>query len=116
MSILTRIRNAWAAFWADAKTIEHRFTTGAEADLLQIHARVTFALRYLKDLPMALSDDIAAIGAAITNALNAKQAEVAPLQQQVTDLTAQNAALTDQINQASAQLQALTANLTQPTA
>ena len=116
MTLLTRIRHAWAVFWGSASIIEQRIVTGAEAELLQLHSKVIFALRYSKDIPMALSDDIAALGSAITNAFNAKQAEIAPLQQQVADLTAQVATLTNDKAQASAQLQALAASITPPAA
>ena len=116
MSIFTRLHQAWAVFWGHAETTERRLLTDAEAELLQLHSKVIFALRYSKDIPMALSDDIAALGSAITNAFNAKQAEIAPLQQQVADLTAQVAALTNDKAQASAQLQALAASITPPAA
>ena len=114
MTLWTRIGRAWAILIGRATAIELTLKTDAEADLLQLHARLTFALRYLKDLPMELSNDIAALGTAIMTALAAKQAELAPLQQQVSDLTAQNTALQDQINQASAQLQALAAQIAPP--
>ena len=116
MSIFTRLHQAWAVFWGHAETTERRLLNDAEAELMQLHSKVIFSLRYSKDIPMALSDDITALGSAITNAFNAKQAEIAPLQQQVADLTNQVNTLTSQATAASQQIQALAASITPPAA
>jgi len=106
-NILTRIRHAWAVLMGRTQRIE----TDAEAELRQLHARVVFALRYIKDLPMAISADITALGDAINAALAAKDATVAPLQAQITDLNTQVSALTTELAAADAQVVALTASI-----
>ena len=111
-AFFTRLRNAWLALLGRVEIIERRLVTDAEAELLQQHARLVFALRYLKDLPMALSDDITALGTAIQTALAAKDAQTGPLQQQVSDLTNQVAALNEQLTAAAQQVQSLTASIT----
>lgn len=114
-TILGRISRAWAALCGRAIAYEHIATTDAEADLLQLHARVTFALRYLKDIPMALADDITALGSAISNALAAKDTAAASIVQDMATANATIASLQAQLAAADQQVQALTASITPAT-
>ena len=110
MTFLIRIRHAWAVLMGRTQRIE----TDAEAELRQLHARILFAVRYLKDIPM-IADDINALGTAITAALAEKDTLAAQTVQELATAKATIDTLQAELANADQQVLALKATLT-PTA
>ncbi|WP_428331978.1 hypothetical protein [Novosphingobium sp.] len=112
MTLMARIRAAWSVFSGRAIALEQHFKTDAEAELLQLHARIISGLRYAKDIPMAIADDITALGNAITAYGAAKDAAAAQTVQELATANATNASLQAELTAADQQVLALTASIT----
>lgn len=93
---MSRIYKAWAVLTGRLLAVER--------DIDRIFDRLQYAAQ-LVELPMALIDDIKALGTAVTAARAADVAALAAAQTQITDLTNQIAAADAAVN---AQVAALT--------
>ncbi len=112
-SLFTRIRQAWAVLLGRARILTNEIEADVHTEYQRLLDRLMYATLIVKDLPMAIADDINALDAVILSALAAKDTAntntQAALTAQVTDLTAQLA-------NADAQVQALIAKYTPPAA
>ena len=108
MIFLIRIRHAWAVLMGRTQRIE----TDAEAELRQLHARILSGLRYVKDIPMAISDDITALGNDIIAFGASKDAAAAQTVQELATAKATIDTLQTELANADQQVLALKASIT----
>ena len=104
MQFLERLRHAWAVLTGKARILTNEIEADVHIEYRRLLDRLMYATLIVKDLPMAIADDINALDAVITTALAAKD----------TANTTAEAALTAQLANANAQVQALIAKYTPP--
>jgi hypothetical protein len=109
---LERVCNAWAVLTGEVEIYPDITLGDAALELRHVYDRLLFATKLLKELPMALIDEISALGVAVDNAI---AAAVATGGQAVVDLAAAQQMIADrnaEISAASDAVVALTARIT----